>query len=184
MQTSKVILSILLLCILYAQPSFASNLPQLDTSKYPRVIFWLFINFSILLIFIKYIIIPKLRSIQNTRASKLIANLEKTLRFDREYNKIIFNINEQKKYVDNHREILWDETNKKANIFINQKNIEFNNLKESQKKVILDKITLYKNNIDNEKKYIIKQSIISMTSNLGFNINSEKIDKYIQKEKL
>ena len=172
----------------------AEGMPQLDTSTYPSLIFWLLITFSITFFILKGFITPKLSDILVTRQNKLENDIEaakklreeaETYRVEQEAALKDAKILSSKQYKDKIDEvkhkILDDET--ALNLKLNAKIEKGEKRILESKKVALKKITVLSSEITFAiVKKLIKTKISKEAIRKVVDINANNFSEINQKK--
>lgn len=75
------------------------KLPQLDFSKYPQQIFWLIITFALTYFFVSKVVFPKIVNIKQARHTKILTNVEQTIKLKKDIDSINKSIVENKSQI-------------------------------------------------------------------------------------
>lgn len=65
-----------------------NTMPQLDFTKYPQQIFWLIVTFALTYAFISKVVFPKIVNIKQVRQTKILTNIEQTIKLKKDISSI------------------------------------------------------------------------------------------------
>tara|TARA_E500000178_G_C16921111_1_gene707284 strand:+ start:572 stop:1129 length:558 start_codon:yes stop_codon:yes gene_type:complete len=126
------------------------GMPQFNTFSFPSQLFWLILSFSILYIFITFVVLPRLRSNIRLRKNKISNDLERADTIRNETEKIISEYNDRIEASKDKANILIKNTLKKTADDFNNQVIELRHQNEKRIKKAENELLLYKKNIENE----------------------------------
>ncbi len=122
----------------------SSGLPQLDYTTYSQQLFWLFLLFGSLYLFITYIVLPKIYNIKVLRQHRILGNIEKATKINKEV-KLMESDLLQRKNINNIRiqemqTLFLDKIAKLSK----QKQIDLDYVRQKEKDILNEKIAQYK----------------------------------------
>ena len=142
----------------------SSGLPQLDYTTYSQQLFWLFLLFGGLYLFMIYVVLPKIYNIKVLRQHRILGNIEKAIKINKEVKSIEANLLERKKSnkisINNMQLLFVDKIAK----LIKQKQDELEDIRQKESALLHEKVSGYKLHLDEiivQDSKILSEVIIS-----------------------
>ena len=156
---------VLIFTLLLIRNVFASSgLPQLDYTTYSQQLFWLFLLFGGLYLFMIYVVLPKIYNIKVLRQHRILGNIEKAIKINKEVKSIEANLLERKKSnkisINNMQLLFVDKIAK----LIKQKQDELEDIRQKESALLHEKVSGYKLHLDEiivQDSKILSEVIIS-----------------------
>ena len=126
------------------------GMPQFNTFSFPSQLFWLILSFSMLYVFITFVVLPRLRSNIRLRKNKISNDLERADAIRNETEKIISEYNKRIESSKEKANILIKNTLKKTVDDFNNQIIALRHQNEKRIQKTENELFLYKKNIENE----------------------------------
>jgi F0F1-type ATP synthase membrane subunit b/b' len=142
----------------------SSGLPQLDYTTYSQQLFWLFLLFGGLYLFMIYVVLPKIYNIKVLRQHRILGNIEKAIKINKEVKLMESNLLERKNSnkigIKNMQSLFIDKIAK----LIKQKQNELEDIRQTERGLLNEKVSAYKLHLDEiivQDSKILSEVIIS-----------------------
>ena len=157
-------------------------MPQFETNSFPSQLFWLVTSFSILYVFISFVVLPRIRSNIRLRTNKISNDLERAESIRNQTEKMILEYNEKIEIAKEKSNTLLKNAIKKANDDLNNHILE---MKETIEKKITKsekELSFYKENIEKELNTSAKKiSEVILSKVLNNDLSSDYLNNFLKK---
>ena len=142
----------------------SSGLPQLDYKTYSQQLVWLFVLFGGLYVFITYIVLPKIYNIKVLRQHRILGNIEKATKINKEVKSMESNLLQHK---NNNSISIKDMQTlfvEKISQISKQKQTDLEDFKKKERDILSAKVAEYKVHLDSiivQDSKILSEVIIS-----------------------